>query len=278
MSLTRHLRGGRGPVWEWFATHFPATRALAAGTNRRLRGPEPDTGGEAPPAAGNAGARVISLRAPRDGSRHDCPVPPPPHSDSALVGTAAGYIVTAWLCPEALQASVATRGALSLDGMSRGRPRELPSAACARAVQRIMRLRPAAFGASRSGWAEVCQLTIVLARCEQWFRGGHAVRQHMQPLVTWRGGQLPELADALANHSTLADLDNLGQAVLDDLGHLSSAGSLHAGATFVQSCALGGADADLIADGQLLELKTAAQTRIAGRFEFWQLLGYLLAD
>lgn len=278
VSLTGHLRDRRGPVREWFATQFPATRALATETNRVLRGSEPYTGREAPRAARNVGLRVISLRAARGGSRHDCPVPPPPGSDSALVGTAAGYIVTAWLCPKALQPSVATRGALSLDEMSRGRPRELPSVACARAVQRIMRLRPAAFGASRSGWAEVCQLTIVLARCEQWFRSGHEVWQHMQPLVTWRGGQLPELAGALANSSTLADLDNLGRAVLDDLGHLSSAGSLRTGATFAQSCALGGADADLIADGQLLELKTAAQARIAGRFEFWQLLGYLLAD
>lgn len=280
MSLTSHLSDRRGPVWEWFATHFPATRALATDTNRRLRGTESDTGGggEAPRAAGNAGPRVIRLRAARGGSRRDCPVPPPPGSDCALAGTAAGYILTAWLCPEALQRSAAAKGAGQLDARSGGRSRELPSVACARAVQRIVRLRPAAFGASRSGWAELCQLSVVLARCEQWFRAGPAVWHHMQPLITWHGGELPELADALANPSTLADLDILGRAVLDDLAHLSSAGSLHAGATFVQSCALGGADADLIADGQLLELKATAQTQVARRFQLWQLLGYLLAD
>ncbi len=42
--------------------------------------------------------------------------------------------------------------------------------------------------------------------------------------------------------------------------------------------ALGGADADLIYDGTLVDLKSTSQASVIGRDEVWQLIGYLLAD
>lgn len=47
--------------------------------------------------------------------------------------------------------------------------------------------------------------------------------------------------------------------------------------TFDRSDDLGGADADLVADGILLELKTA-KTAALNKITVWQVLGYLLAD
>ena len=46
---------------------------------------------------------------------------------------------------------------------------------------------------------------------------------------------------------------------------------------FAQSSAVGGADADLISDGMLLEIKTTINPRIDGAW-IRQLLGYLLLD
>jgi hypothetical protein len=50
------------------------------------------------------------------------------------------------------------------------------------------------------------------------------------------------------------------------------------GPTFAVSGALGGADADFIAGGLLLDLKAAATTRIVRGEGLWQLAGYALAD
>jgi len=48
---------------------------------------------------------------------------------------------------------------------------------------------------------------------------------------------------------------------------------------FALSVALRGADADLIADGVLWDLKSTADAKgVVGRKEIWQLLGYALAD
>jgi hypothetical protein len=62
--------------------------------------------------------------------------------------------------------------------------------------------------------------------------------------------------------------------------HLSirDTAALHIGPTFMQSGPLGGADADLIYDGTLLDLKSTSTPRVLGRIELWQLLGYLFAD
>lgn len=37
MSLTGLLKTGRGPVWEWFAEHFPQTQRVSTRANRALR-------------------------------------------------------------------------------------------------------------------------------------------------------------------------------------------------------------------------------------------------
>jgi hypothetical protein len=71
----------------------------------------------------------------------------------------------------------------------------------------------------------------------------------------------------------------LGRAVVEDhCDNLRLAADLHIGPTFAQSLPLGGADADLIYDRTLVDLKSTSQARVVGREEVWQLVGYLLAD
>jgi hypothetical protein len=36
MSLTGLLKIGHGPVWEWFAEHFPQTQRVSTHANREL--------------------------------------------------------------------------------------------------------------------------------------------------------------------------------------------------------------------------------------------------
>ncbi len=81
----------------------------------------------------------------------------------------------------------------------------------------------------------------------------------------------------MVDEPTLRDLEQLGRAAVEDHGDLRSCEPLALNPAFTQSLALGGADADLIADGLLLDFKSSPD-RIVGRIELWQLLGYALAD
>jgi hypothetical protein len=74
------------------------------------------------------------------------------------------------------------------------------------------------------------------------------------------------------------DVRTLGRCVVRDYLSIRDATELHIGPTFVQSRPLGGADADLIYDGTLLDLKSTSTARVLGQIELWQLLGYLFAD
>jgi hypothetical protein len=76
----------------------------------------------------------------------------------------------------------------------------------------------------------------------------------------------------------MSDLDTLGRITLEDHPSIKEASDLHIGPGFVQTHALGGADADLIYDGTLVDLKSTSQATVIGRKEVWQLIGYLLAD
>jgi hypothetical protein len=81
----------------------------------------------------------------------------------------------------------------------------------------------------------------------------------------------------VATEAAQVDLEALARATVEDHVHLRDYQALYLGPTFAQSVALGGADADVIADGVLIELKSA-RGQIVGRTEAWQLLGYLFAD
>lgn len=250
MSLTRHLKT-LGPVRDWFTETFPHTQVVAEQANQRLRGGR--------------------------GSTSPCPVGAPPGSDIALVGTAVEYIVRVHLRADAWERTVASRGAAILDlsdyaigGFAR--QAELAAIHCA---EQLAPSRRTLSGGERE---EVLRAAVVLARLEQVFRAGERVRGLVAPAFHQHGAELGALARELADEPTFADLDQLTAAAVADHGALRESEQLALGPNFAQSLPLGGADADLVADGLLLDFKATAQTRIVGRPELWQLIGYLLAD
>lgn len=173
--------------------------------------------------------------------------------------------------------TVATQGAVRLEGPLR-RLQIPPSVIERLTVERIAKLQPSVRRLDDEQWFELCRLVMILARFEQYFRAGHVVLPHIaEPIIT-HSGDLGELALRLASEPSMRDLDMLGRITLEDHLGIRDARELAIGPNFAQSGALGGADADLIYDGTLLDLKSSSQARIVGRDEVWQLIGYLLAD
>lgn len=250
MSLTTLLSAGRGPVWEWFDTSFPETRSVCAVANRELRGGP---------------------------AKRACLISPVRGTDHALVGTAVGYLLSAHLRADALDRTMATAGAHLLNRSLHGLATK-PSRIERLVVARVSALSPSDTRLSGEAWTELCLLTVILARFEQYFRARAAVLAFLAGPLRDAGHDLAALARALAAEPSLHDLDALGRATIEDQVHIRRAVELHVGPVFAQSGALGGADADLIYDGVLVDLKSTASAQVAGRNEVWQLLGYLFAD
>jgi hypothetical protein len=85
-------------------------------------------------------------------------------------------------------------------------------------------------------------------------------------------------AAAVVDQRDVADTGAAAPAVAADHADLRLAQPLALGPTFALSAALGGANADLIAGGLLLDLKAAATTRIVRGEGLCQLAGDALAD
>ena len=250
MSLTGHITSRRSPVWRWFDEHFAATRALGTEANRRLRGG---------PAS------------------EPCAVPSVPGSDPGLVGTAVGYVLAAHLRDEGVSSTVAGSGARVLTRRVRDM-KPSPAEVERMVVARVRALAPAGRALDDDEWHELLRLCCVLSRFEHVFRSGAVGLMLLTPLLREHAGDLNGLARACATSSTLEDLSAVSRAAIADHARLRSAADLRLGPTFAQSFALGGADADIIADGELIELKSTSQAGVVGRAELWQVVGYVLAD
>lgn len=250
MSLTRLIKAGRGPVWSWFAENFPETQRVSTLANRELRGGDSDK---------------------------PCAMPAVPGADRGLVGTAVGYVLSAHLRADALDRTVARAGALELDRPLR-KATIRPSAIERQVVATIANMRPWARHLTQAQWDEMARLTGVLARFEQYVRAGSVVLPYLDAPVRKYDGQLDELAAALVSAPTVADIARLGRCSVEDHLFIRDAKDLHIGPAFRESLMLGGADADLIYDGTLLDLKSTASPGILKRRSLWQGLGYLLAD
>jgi hypothetical protein len=252
VSLTSLLRGRKNPVRDWFAENFSETQSVCAEANRELRG-------------GSA--------------KEPCVVPPVVGADPALTGTAIGYLLAAHLRENALDTTVATHAARLLDRPLRGLGKFPPSLVERVAVEHIRDLRPwEGESLDDERWWDLCQLVCILARFEQYYRAGPTVLPYLVAPLTEHSNNLGKLAAAMVKPLAVEDVSVLGRSTVEGLGHLRDARHLFLGPVFVQSAALGGADADIIYDGTLIDLKSTSQARVVGREELWQLLGYLFAD
>lgn len=252
MSLTSHLGRRGSPVARWFHAHFADTRWLVTEENRRIRG-------------GTGPAR--------------CPMPPVKGSDTALVGTATDQILAAWLDPAQLAQGRVIQGAGHIDGLlssAGGRPGAASEVARS-ALGRIAQLTQLASRPSGLDWEALARVAVVLARFEQTFRARGAVASSVVGELA--GSDDPfELGALIAGPATLEDLCRVAEQALAMCADLPAAERMTLGPDFACSRLLGGADADVLADGVLLDLKTTGDTSPLSRCDLWQMLGYVLAD
>ena len=114
------------------------------------------------------------------------------------------------------------------------------------------------------------------------FRKGEALQRlsQVKTVVFDKTGTLtigrPEVTDVVMA-AGLAEADVLPLIAADHID-LRTAERLAFGPAFALSGALGGADADVIADGLLLDFKATSTAGTVTRDELWQLVGYALAD
>ena len=193
---------------------------------------------------------------------------------AALAGTALDLLLRATLGPHALQHSAAANGAGRITPGA-GIP---PAIYIERdAVERIDDLRPWERELDDDDWRDLSALCLLLGRFEQASRSRVAIQATIEQVAD----APPTLAGyraALVNDEDLEDVAAVAPLIAADHIDLRAADRLAFGPAFALSGQLGGADADIIADGLLLDFKATSTAGIVTRDELWQLVGYALAD
>lgn len=128
---------------------------------------------------------------------------------------------------------------------------------------------------ARSDEAVLCRYCYVLALFEQLYRAGLQVRS---PLYQLGPDASLQRVLALADDAAIQDLCQLSWAFYDTQKDLLMSNAITLNPVFQGSFAIGGADADLILDRCLIELKTTVDPKRGLRDLCWQLLGYALLD
>lgn len=126
--------------------------------------------------------------------------------------------------------------------------------------------------------AELSRLCFVAASFESVYRTGRVQRGNMLLKATGKI-TLRQLIDSVPEYvvEDLARQIALAQDPFAPFRALPATGKI-CGPAFVGSADLGGADADFILGGLLLDCKATRQPRSLGREELYQLAGYLLLD
>jgi hypothetical protein len=151
------------------------------------------------------------------------------------------------------------------------------------AVAELRRLGGLAEPLSGPALERAADCALVCARLEQRFRIGDNRGYELRlpdPAVGVGvvGGLDGAIEAALASAETRADLVALLEAGLTDTADLYSADALAIDPSFALSGAVGGADADVIADGILIDTKTGKGRSLVSAKEIYQLIGYALLD
>lgn len=265
MSLTRHLADRQSPVYAFFLDRFPNAKAVRQSLAGVPSGPTVHVTEGVPP-----------LPAP---GKWDIGVAPVlPHDDSGYpwptVGTAFDYRLRMALAPERADRLVAKRGAVLLAEHWNLDTTEPPVFTdLADLLDRCIST-PNWGRSSATDRRQAAQLSYALALFEQCSRTQIGPDW---PLVGLGPAATLEDVLGLADERVLGDLMALAELAIEAQPQLLGATELVANPTFAASAALGGADADLIVDGRLLDIKTKKDASLE-RIEIWQLLAYVLAD
>lgn len=240
VSLTSQLGSKQSAVRRFFDAEVGPAKPVCQAANRQLRGLWVSGG---PPVAPVGGA------------------------DSGLVGMAVEFVMAA-AAGERREAHIA--GALTPELADQRAFAQLE------ALDELLRQFKAGMPTGDS-LARAADCALVLARLEQGYRT-QQFASIPDPAVAQPEGLDAVIAATQATHATRVDLLQLLDAALQDNRDLYRAKSLHVNPGFMLSSALGGADADLIADGLLIDFKATRDRSVVRSVDIYQLLGYALAD
>ncbi|MGH3008544.1 MAG: hypothetical protein ACRDLM_03950 [Gaiellaceae bacterium] len=143
--------------------------------------------------------------------------------------------------------------------------------------EELERLAPERCGAGLKADREqrICRCCYVLALYEQFFRTLAAAAS--SPLLEVAEDATIEELLALAPQPAVDDLAAMANVLCGRLPNLVDAPAV-LNPTFGGSTAIGGADADILVDNMLLELKTTRRDNFERVDHIYQLLGYALLD
>jgi hypothetical protein len=267
MSLTRHIVDKNSPVRAWFQDNLPSTGFDQFRINV-------DSGTLARRVNGDTGPMVISLADwwnPKD-------VLVLPELENGYpwggVGTAFDYRIRLMFGLTDPRNLVASRGAIRLRDyfgvehpLTGWRQLEKELLAVSLELGRGILEDP-------DREMHVCTLTYALALYEQCLRGTIA---ETWPIAALGSNASFAKIKTLCRDDVVEDIARLSSLFCSTQADLLASQSWHLNPRFSASMALGGADADIILDGCLLDLKTSKHAD-PKRAELWQLAGYALAD
>jgi hypothetical protein len=242
VALTHQLDRRGTPVREFFEQHFPAKqfKPLSAAWYEQVRA-----------------AAVVC--------------PSPQGVNLGTIGTAFDYRARLSWAPLIWRQTVAALGREQLIAMGRV---EIGLVADEVGTE-VERLSMGQAALDPSEEVRLCRACYALALYEQFFRTFAAARS--SPLIELADDASLEDVLALAPDAAVDDLASMARLLRTRMPDLICApGTLNP--TFDGSHAIGGADADLIVDGLLVELKTTSQDSFERVDHVYQLLGYALLD
>jgi len=258
MSLTGHLKDSKSPVKHFFQENLPNTRFKEIRT-LALEGRA--EGANSPTSAWEAGDLKV-LPSDEDGF--------PWHT----VGTAFDYRVRYFFNAAPTQDLVAHRGAvqMAISFGSQGIPRAFRELE-AELKTMSPELGPRLLQPEKE--LRLNHLCYVLALYEQVFRSPTGI----DAPIGYAGidATLEELI-ALCPETVAKDLFELAKLFYESQYALLTQESAILNPTFGASKLLGGADADLIINRRLIDIKTTKTRPSPGRQYLWQLAGYVLSD
>lgn len=245
MSLTSHLDDRTSPIGQFIRQRFSQTTALTKDANRRLK-------------------EAATLR-PVVAAGEAYPY--------AVIGSAIDYRIRYAFAITPYQRLVAYHGAMLLSNPGAYYPRRLVKAffeslnAALQAIEPVGRRLNAAEERVLDGYC------YVLSLFEQVFRSNAYVQG---PLLQPSMKQSVEELLAIPQVASLDDLGALFGLFYDSYAHLLSKPAV-LNPIFAGSLDIGGADADMIVDGCLIDIKTSISPQIKAEF-LYQLAGYALLD
>lgn len=272
MSLTSHLSNPRDPVRAWIDARFPDIGALVADSRRSLRDATTVCAidGRPPTTSGMA----IDYRI-----RYAFAVTPP----TGLIAYAGAADVLSNILLEIdpehpalwrMSPGTGIGAQQAVDPLASGLPPNPVSGFFARLADRIPVIAPVGRALDDAAERELSRYCFALGLFEEVGRIGTVAPGSLlnamgsTTTVDEFLGAIPDI--------WVEDLAQLAPLFLDGFGDRFGRPAV-LNPAFAQSRAVGGADADLISDGMLLEIKTTINPRIDGAW-IRQLLGYLMLD